>query len=31
MTAGTRTVVAVSRWTSGSAYVIADAIRLTRL
>ncbi|MGI5188806.1 N-acetylmuramoyl-L-alanine amidase [Promicromonospora sp. CA-289599] len=31
MTAGTRTVVAVSRWTQGTAYVIADAIRITRL
>ncbi|MFD7021562.1 N-acetylmuramoyl-L-alanine amidase [Promicromonospora sukumoe] len=31
MTAGTRTVVAVSRWTQGTAYVVADAIRLTRL
>lgn len=31
MTAGTRTVVAVSRWTQGTAYVIADAVRLTRL
>ncbi|WP_318843079.1 N-acetylmuramoyl-L-alanine amidase [Myceligenerans pegani] len=31
MTAGTRTVVAVSRWTGGSAYVVADAIRITRL
>ncbi|WP_423462756.1 N-acetylmuramoyl-L-alanine amidase [Promicromonospora sp. MS192] len=31
MTAGTRTVVAVSRWTQGTAYVVADAIRITRL
>ncbi|MFC4631883.1 N-acetylmuramoyl-L-alanine amidase [Promicromonospora alba] len=31
MTAGTRQVVAVSRWTQGTAYVIADAIRITRL
>lgn len=31
MTAGTRTVVAVSRWTTGTAYVVADAIRITRL
>ncbi|PUB28872.1 N-acetylmuramoyl-L-alanine amidase [Promicromonospora sp. AC04] len=31
MTAGTRNVVAVSRWTTGTAYVVADAIRLTRL
>lgn len=31
MTAGTRTVVAVSRWTQGTAYVVADAIRVTRL
>ncbi len=31
MTAGTRNVVAVSRWTQGTAYVVADAIRITRL
>jgi hypothetical protein len=28
--AGTRDVVAVSRWTSGTEYVIADAVRVTK-
>ncbi|WP_240643996.1 N-acetylmuramoyl-L-alanine amidase [Antribacter gilvus] len=31
MTAGSRQVVAVSRWTSGTDYVIADAVRITRV
>ncbi|MFI1196797.1 hypothetical protein ACH4T9_26560 [Micromonospora sp. NPDC020750] len=29
--AGTRQVVGVSRWTSTSGYVVADAVRITRL
>ena len=31
LAAGTYNVVGVSRWTSTSGYVIADAIRITRL
>ena len=31
ITAGDKNVVGVSRWTSGSGYVIADAVRLTRV
>ena len=29
--AGAQDILAVSRWTSGSGYVIADALRVTRL
>jgi hypothetical protein len=29
--AGTHNVVGVSRWTSTTGYVIADAVRITRL
>lgn len=28
---GARDIVAVSRWTSGTSYVIADAVRVTRV
>ncbi|MBB5869049.1 hypothetical protein F4553_002428 [Allocatelliglobosispora scoriae] len=31
LTAGSHNIVAVSRWTSGAGYVIADAIRITRV
>lgn len=31
LTAGTRNVVGVSRWTTTTGYVIADAVRITRL
>ena len=31
LTAGDHNVVGVSRWTSGSGYVIADAVRITRV
>jgi hypothetical protein len=31
MTAGTRTVVAVSRWTTAAGYVVADAVRISRV
>ncbi|NED93889.1 amidase [Phytoactinopolyspora alkaliphila] len=31
MTAGAKQVVGVSRWTSGGGYVIADAVRISRL
>ena len=31
LTAGDANKVAVSRWTSGTGYVIADAIRVTRV
>lgn len=31
VTAGDKNVVGVSRWTSGTGYVIADAVRLTRV
>ncbi|HET6215032.1 MAG TPA: hypothetical protein VFE14_19360 [Micromonosporaceae bacterium] len=31
LAAGDYNVVAVSRWTSGTGYVIADAVRITRV
>ncbi|MGW5490474.1 golvesin C-terminal-like domain-containing protein, partial [Streptosporangium sandarakinum] len=31
LNAGTYNVVGVSRWTAGTGYVIADAVRVTKL
>ena len=31
LSAGTKNVVGVSRWTSGTGYVIADAVRISRV